>query len=98
MKTKSLSFEGIRNALSRKELKEIMAGSGGGGGGGGGTGCPIACAPNCVSSIVVYCHGGGQGYLLGTTTAYTCNAEGQLQACFAAGYSTTASTLSDCTC
>jgi len=81
------------------ELKSIMAGSGGGGGGGGGTpGCPIPCAINCVSSIVVYCHGGGQGYLLGITTAYTCNSEGQIQACVAAGYTATASTLSDCTC
>jgi len=32
MKKEKLNLKGIRNVLSRNELKEIMAGSGGGGG------------------------------------------------------------------
>jgi len=37
MKIQKLSLSGIKNVLSRAELKTIMAGSGGGGGGGGGS-------------------------------------------------------------
>lgn len=98
MKTKSLSFDGIKNALSRKELKEIMAGSGtgGGGGSGGGGGCPIACAPNCDSIVVISCRTSSQ--ILGNVDGNTCNAEGQLQECYAAGYTATTITVSDCTC
>jgi hypothetical protein len=98
MRTKKLSFKGVKNALSRTELRNIMAGSSGGGGGGGtGGGCPIPCAPNCVNSVLVYCRN-SSGANIGTTLATTCNSEGQLQACYAAGYSSTVSTNSDCTC
>ena len=98
MKTKSLSFESIKNALSREELKEIMAGSGsgGGGGGGGGGGCPIPCAPNCDTIVELSCRTSTQ--ILGNVDGNTCNAEGQLQECYAAGYTATTVVVSDCLC
>jgi hypothetical protein len=40
MKKEKLSLGNIKNALSRAELRNIMAGSSGSGGGGGGGGCP----------------------------------------------------------
>ena len=97
MKIQKLSLKSIKNVLSRTEMKEIMAGSGGGtgGGGSGGGGCPIPCAPNCNTSVLIYCYGSGGTYQ-GQVLGYTCNHEGQIQACISGGYGRTLSTQSDC--
>jgi hypothetical protein len=97
MKREKLSLKSIKNVLSRTELKNIMAGSTGGGGGSGGGGCPIPCAPNCINSILVYCRN-SLGQNIGNVLGTTCNKEGQLQECWAGGFSATVSTNSDCLC
>jgi hypothetical protein len=95
MKVEKLSLKGIKNVLSRAELKRIMAGSSGGGGGGGG-GCPIPCAPNCNTLVELSCR--NSSGILGNVDGYTCNKEGQIQECYQAGYTTTTFVVSDCTC
>ncbi len=98
MKIKKLSFKDVKTSLNRNELREIMAGSGSGGtGGGGGGGCPIPCAPNCNNSVLIYCRN-SSGVNIGNVLGNTCNSEGQLQECWAGGYSATTSTNSDCLC
>jgi hypothetical protein len=96
MKTKKLSLNGIRNELSREELREISAGSTGGGGGGGGGNCPIPCAPNCNNSVLLYCHD-ASGLNLGTVLGNTCNQFAQVQECDRV-YPTTTWVMSDCLC
>ena len=67
MKTQKLSLKSVKNALSRAEMRNIMAGSGGGGGGGGGGNCttgqcafiyPIIQTPCCAG---LSCQPGAQG-------------------------------------
>ncbi len=49
MKTKKLNFAEMKNALSRDEMKKIMAGSGS---------CPLKCSSaDCVGSCE--CHNNG---------------------------------------
>jgi|GEM_PF-2562990 len=96
MKTKKLSLKGIKNQLSREELKQITAGSSGSGGGTGGGGCPIPCAPNCNNSVLIFCHNAA-GTNLGTVLGDTCNQFGQVQEC-ARVYPTTTWAQSDCLC
>jgi len=50
MKMQKLSLKGIKNVLSRAELREIMAGSGPGGGGGLPDGCGSGCYTNVPNS------------------------------------------------
>ncbi|MCG2588218.1 hypothetical protein [Rhodohalobacter sulfatireducens] len=51
MKRKKINIGAISSALSRSEMKEIMAGSGDIGGGGDGTGgCGCGTAPGCIYS------------------------------------------------
>ena len=69
MKREKLSLSGIKNALSRAELKNIMAGSGPGGGGGGGScaGPGQSCGfimgvpgnPSCCPGLNCYFNAGG---------------------------------------
>ena len=99
MKKEKLSFKGIKNVISRDELKNIMAGSGPGtpGGGGGGTppGCQ-PCMPSCTN-VLVYC-ADSNGASIGTILATTCDHYGQVQLCKMAGYTATTQTRSNCTC
>ncbi|HVW12401.1 MAG TPA: hypothetical protein VHB54_01180 [Mucilaginibacter sp.] len=61
MKKDKLSLKGIKNVLSRDEMKMIMAGSGSGGPGGSGgcgQGCylnagPLGC-PNCGTCVSLF--------------------------------------------
>ncbi|MES2109052.1 MAG: hypothetical protein V4577_09910 [Bacteroidota bacterium] len=58
-----LSLKGIKNVLSRAELREIMAGSGPGGGGGGlPDGCGSGCYPGgCFGVFCKTCVPDGLG-------------------------------------
>jgi hypothetical protein len=96
MKVQKMSFASIKNVLSRTEMKKIMAGSSSGGGGGGGGGCPIPCAPNCNTSVLIYCVDSSMNER-GTVLGNTCNLEGQLAQC-SASYPNIVSTYSDCLC
>ncbi|MES2109050.1 MAG: hypothetical protein V4577_09900 [Bacteroidota bacterium] len=62
MKKEKLNLKGIKNALSRGELKEIMAGSGGGGGACDDRPCMgtvyICYDVNCVGARHIRCSGG----------------------------------------
>ena len=50
MKTKKLNFSEMKNALTRSEMKQIMAGSG--------ASCPLKCSSaDCVGSCE--CHNNG---------------------------------------
>jgi hypothetical protein len=82
MKPEKLSLKGIKNVLSRGEMKQVMAGSGGDGGSGGGGGCTYYIIP----AATFYCHD-STGYILGTATTNCCsNTAGALQACQNATY------------
>ena len=72
MKIENLSFVGIKQVLSRKDLKQIMAGcTGAGGNGGGGGGCvppgsqcegnPLLSLPCCDGSECSVNPGDGPG-------------------------------------
>jgi hypothetical protein len=91
METKKLNFKIIKNALSRIEMKKIMAGSDSGNPGGGGSGGSGGC------SVLIYCLNqyGNVGH---TVLGNTCNPSAQLQQCWAAGFTDTISTNSDCPC
>ncbi|MDP9046724.1 MAG: hypothetical protein M3N14_01220 [Bacteroidota bacterium] len=81
MKTEKLSLKRVKNALSRGEMKKIMAGSGGGPDGGGG-----GCSSTILPPATFYCHD-STGYILGTMTSSCCsNTATALQLCENATY------------
>jgi hypothetical protein len=75
MKKQKLSLSGVKNALGRNEMRNIMAGSGGGNQGGSG------CSPNITPEQTFYCHD-SSGYTLGSIYTNCCSSTPQaLQQC-----------------
>ena len=68
MKTEKLSLKGIKNVLSRSEMKNIMAGS-------GSTSCSLVCTDNGVRKDVASCSSADAHTACGSdlsTTTCTC--------------------------
>ncbi|CAN5453945.1 hypothetical protein BH09BAC6_BH09BAC6_01130 [soil metagenome] len=70
MKTEKLSFKSIKNAMSRSEMRKVMAGSGPGGGGSGGACSTTTCGfimgvpgnPSCCIGLHCYFNTSGYNY------------------------------------